>query len=128
MATGIVQQQYQARLASIVEFSDDAILSKDLDGTIRTWNPAAERLFGYREDEIVGRSIDLIIPPDRDHEEKMILTRIRRGEKVDHYETLRRTKDGRVIDVSISVAPIRNGAGKVFGASTIVRDMSERKQ
>lgn len=119
--------EQQARLASIVESSEDPILSKDLDGIIRTWNPAAQRLFGYSEWEVVGRPITILIPPNRRQEEKMILLRIRRGERVRHYETTRISKSGHLIDVSMTVSPIRDSAGRIIGASTIVRDITEAK-
>lgn len=123
---GLAEEQ-QARLASIVESSEDAILSKDLQGIVRTWNPAAQRLFGYSEWEIIGRPITILIPPNRRQEEKMILVRIRRGEKVRHYETVRVAKNGRLVDVSMTVSPIRDSAGRIIGASTIVRDVTEAK-
>ncbi len=116
------------RLASIVESSDDAIVSKDLSGIIKTWNTAAERLFGYLAEEVVGKSITILIPPDRENEEPAILERLSRGERIDHYETIRRRKDGTLIDVSLTVSPVRNRAGKVIGASKIVRDITERKR
>jgi two-component system, LuxR family, sensor kinase FixL len=123
-----VDSQDQAILAAIVDCSDDAILSKDLKGSILTWNKSAERLFGYRPREIVGKSITLLIPANRLAEEKMILGKLRRGKRVEHYETVRVHKDGREIDVSISVAPLRNSSGKVVGASKIIRDISDRNQ
>src|SRR5258708_1608359 len=101
----------QARLAAIVDCSDDAILSKNLKGTILTWNKAAERLFGYRAGEIVGQSITVLIPSDRLADEKMILGNLRRGERVEHYETVRLCKDGRPVEVSISVAPLHDASG-----------------
>ena len=116
------------RLASIVESSDDAIVSKDLSGIIKTWNTAAERLFGYLAEEVVGKSITILIPPDRENEEPAILERLARGERIDHYETVRRRKDGTLIDVSLTVSPVKNRAGKVIGASKIVRDITERKR
>lgn len=115
-------------LAAIVESSDDAILTKDLDGTITSWNNAAERLFGYRAAEIVGKPIMLLLPDDRQDEEAPILARLRRGERVRHYETVRRRKDGSLIDISLSVSPLREASGRVIGASTIARDITERKQ
>lgn len=121
-------QQDRARLASIVEYSDDAILSKDLNGTILTWNAAAERLFGYAADEIVGRSIHCLIPEDRVEEERMILARVARGERVNHYETVRRRKDGGRVEVSITVSPIRDGRGRIIGASKVLRDIGERRR
>jgi PAS domain S-box-containing protein len=116
------------RLAAIVESSDDAIISKDLNGTIMSWNRAAERIFGYAAVEAVGRSIHLIIPDDRRGEEDNVLAHIRRGEKVDHFETIRRRKDGSFIPISLTVSPIRDEAGVVIGASKIARDITERKQ
>ena len=115
-----------ALLAAIVQSSDDAICSKDLDGTITTWNQAAERMFGYSEAEAVGRSIRMIIPAGREHEEDEVLSRIRRGETVDHFETVRRRKDGTFVPISLSVSPIRGADGTLIGASKIARDISER--
>jgi PAS domain S-box-containing protein len=115
------------RLASIVESSDDAIVSKDLDGIIQTWNSGAARLFGYRPEEAIGRSITMVIPEDRLDEETDILARIRRGERVDHYETVRKRRDGTLIDISLTISPIRDARGTVVGASKIARDISARK-
>jgi len=116
------------RLAAIVESSDDAIISKDLNGIITTWNRSAERLFGYSPAEVIGKPVTVLIPPDRLDEEPGILARIRRGEKVDHYETVRQRKDGSLIDISLTVSPVRDAAGNVVGASKISRDISERKR
>jgi PAS domain S-box-containing protein len=115
-------------LASIVESSDDAIVSKDLNGIITSWNRGAERLFGYTVDEAVGKSVTILIPPDRQHEEAAILERIKRGQRVDHYETVRQRKHGSLIDISLTVSPVRNIEGKLVGASKIARDITERKQ
>ena len=115
------------RLAAIVESSDDAIVSKDLNGIITSWNPAAERMFGYAAVEAVGQSIHLIIPADRRGEEDEVLAHIRRGEKVDHFETVRQRKDGSLIPISLTVSPIRDETGTVIGASKIARDVTERK-
>lgn len=120
--------QLQSCLAAIVESSDDAIVSKDLNGTIRSWNAAAERLFGYTAEEAIGRSITMLIPEGRPDEEPAILSRIRRGERVNHYETTRRRKDGSFIEVSLTVSPIRDGTGRVVGASKIARDITDRKR
>lgn len=117
-----------ARLAAIVATSDDAIVSKTLEGRIVTWNAAAARLFGYPPEEAVGRPITMIIPPELHSEEEQILARLQRGERIDHFDTVRITKDGRRIDVSLTVSPLRDGSGRVVGASKIARDVSERKQ
>jgi PAS domain S-box-containing protein len=116
------------RLASIVESADDAIVSKDLTGTILSWNRGAERLFGYGEYEVVGRSIRVIIPPDRLAEEKHILERLSRGEHIEDFETVRRRKDGSLVEISLTVSPIRDDDGKIIGASKIARDISQRKR
>jgi PAS domain S-box-containing protein len=116
------------QLAAIVEAADDAIVSKTLDGTVLTWNPAAERLFGYRADEIVGRSIALIIPEDRQDEEPGLLTRIVAGERIANYESVRVKKDGSTCHVSLTVSPVRDKRGAIIGASKIVRDITERKR
>jgi PAS domain S-box-containing protein len=115
-------------LASIVEFSDDAIVSKNLDGIITSWNKGAERLFGYLAEEVIGRPVTILIPTERLHEEAVIIERIRRGDRVDHYETIRQRKDGSLIDVSLTISPMRDGEGAVVGASKIARDIGERKQ
>ncbi len=123
-AEGVVQ----ARLAAIVESSDDAILSKTLDGIIQSWNRGAERLFGYTSEEAVGRHIMLIIPEDRYDEEREIIARIGAGERVDHFETVRLTKSGAAIDISLTVSPIRDASGEIVGASKVARDIGERKR
>ena len=117
-----------ARLAAIVESSDDAIVAKDLNGIITSWNRAAERMFGYTADEAIGQSIRLIIPESHQHEEDTILDRIRRGESVQHFETIRCRKDGSCLPISVTVSPIRDKAGTIIGASKIARDISERKR
>jgi PAS domain S-box-containing protein len=115
-------------LASIVESSDDAIISKDLNGIITSWNRGAECLFGYTGDEVIGKPVTILIPADRLDEEPEILARIRRGERIDHYDTVRRRKDGSLIDISLTVSPLRDAAGRIIGASKIARDISERKR
>lgn len=115
-------------LAAIVESSDDAIISKSLQGIITTWNLRAERLFGYTAAEAVGRPITILIPEDRLDEEPAILARIHAGERVDHFETVRRRKDGTFIDISLTISPIRSSDGTIIGASKIARDISERKR
>ncbi len=117
--------QKQAILASIIATSDDAIISKTLDGVINSWNPAAERMFGYTEAEAVGKHISLIIPPDRLSEEDVIIGNISQGRKVDHFETVRMTKNGGMIPISVTISPITNNSGRVIGASKIARDISE---
>ena len=116
------------QLASIIENADDAIVSKDLNGTILSWNRGAERLFGYADHEVVGGSITVIVPPDRLDEEKDILERLRRGERIEHFETLRRRKDGSFVEISLTVSPVRDDEGKIVGASKIARDISQRKR
>jgi PAS domain S-box-containing protein len=120
--------EVQARLAAIVESSEDAIVSKTLAGVIRSWNAGAERLFGYSPQEAVGQPITLIIPPERHDEERAILERLCRGDRVEHFETVRVAKDGRRLDISLTVSPIRDDAGHVIGASKIARDITERKR
>jgi PAS domain S-box-containing protein len=117
-----------AWLAAIVESSDDAIVSKTLDGIVTSWNPAAERLFGYTAEEMIGRPIATLAAPDRENEMPAILESIRRGEKIDHYETVRRRKDGSLVDISLTVSPIRDETGRIVGASKIARDISVRKR
>jgi PAS domain S-box-containing protein len=115
-------------LASIVESSDDAIVSKNLDGIITSWNRGAERVFGYTAEEAVGQPITIVIPQDRQGEEREILTRIRRGERIDHFETIRQRKHGSLIVVSLTVSPVKNAEGKIVGASKIARDITEQKR
>ncbi len=115
-------------LASIVESSDDAIIGKTMDGVITSWNRAAELMYGYSAGEMIGKSMALLSPPERDGEIPDILRRIREGRRVEHYETLRRRKDGAVVHISVTVSPIRDAAGRLIGASSIARDISERKQ
>ncbi|MFD1770472.1 PAS domain-containing sensor histidine kinase [Sphingobacterium suaedae] len=123
----VAAQENDARLAAIIRSSNDAIVAKTLDGIVTSWNAAAERIFGFREEEIVGRSILTIIPDDRKHEEDFILARLRGGESVEHFETKRLTKFGPLIDVSLTISPIRDGDGKIIGVSKIARDITEKK-
>ena len=116
------------RLASVVESSDDAILSMDLEGTITTWNKGAQQIFGYSAAEMVGKSITVLVPPNREDEEPAILARLKRGERIEHYETVRRRKDGKLLHVSLSVSPILDSEGEVVGASKISRDITARKE
>ena len=122
-----LSDEMNARLASIVAFSDDAIISKDLAGIITSWNPGAQRLFGYRADEAVGKPMTMLIPRDRADEEPAILERIARGETTDHFETVRLRKDGGQIDVSVTISPIRDAQGRIIGASKIARDITDRR-
>jgi PAS domain S-box-containing protein len=117
----------QAQLSAIVESSDDAILSKSLDGIIQTWNKGAERIFGYGAEDVVGQSVLMLIPADRHHEEADIIARVRAGEPVEHFETVRQRKDGSLIDISLTVSPVRNADGVIIGASKIARDISGRR-
>jgi PAS domain S-box-containing protein len=123
-----VGEQATQRLAAIVESSEDAIVAKDLNGIITSWNRGAERLFGYTPSEAVGQPITIVIPADRLDEEPKILARIRRGERVEHFETIRRRKDGSPVEISLTVSPIRNRAGEIVGASKIARDITERQR
>jgi PAS domain S-box-containing protein len=118
----------ESYLSAIITSCDDAIVSKDLDGKITSWNQGAERLFGYTAEEACGQSIRLIIPSDRQSEEDEVLSRVRRGECVEHFETVRKRKDGSEIDISLTVSPVKNKAGRVIGASKIAHDISERKE
>ena len=120
-------EKERAFLSAIVELSDDAIISKSLDGVIQSWNVGAERLFGYRADEAVGQSIKLIVPPELVHEEHEIIARLSRGERIDHYETTRVAKDGKRIGISVTISPIRDGSGKIVGASKVARDITPQK-
>jgi len=118
----------RARLAAIVESSNDAIVSKDLNGIITSWNAGAQQLFGYTAEEAIGQSIRMLIPPERAEEEPLILQRIRNGERVEHFETFRRRKDGSLVNISVTISPIVDGHGRIIGASKIARDITERKQ
>ena len=123
-----IAEEAQGRLVAIVESADDAIIGKDLNGVITDWNRGAERLFGYTAEQAIGNSIRMLMPPERLDEESGILRRVRRGEVVDHYETIRRRKDGKLLDISLSVSPIYDAQGRIVGASKIARDISERKR
>ena len=121
-------EEESARLAAIVESSDDAIIGKSLEGIILSWNRGAERLYGYSSTKVIGKSIGLLMPPEKTHELAPLLEQVRRGQPVRHFESLRLTRDGRVIPVSLSISPMRNREGAIAGAATIARDISERKQ
>jgi PAS domain S-box-containing protein len=118
------RERLALRLAAIVESTDDAVIGKDLNGTITSWNAAAERLYGYTADEAVGQSIRIIVPPNKFAEEDEVLARLRRGEKTEHFETVRQAKDGRLIEVSLTVSPIKTRNGEIIGASKIARDLT----
>lgn len=122
------REDTESRLAAIVASSDDAIVSKDLNGIILTWNYGAERIFGYTPDEAIGKSIRMLIPADRQSEEDDVLAKIRLGQVVDHFETVRQRKDGTLIDVSVTISPIKNADGQIVGASKIARDVSEQRK
>jgi PAS domain S-box-containing protein len=116
------------RIASIVESSDDAIIGEDLNGVVTSWNKGAERIFGYLAEEVIGKPVTILIPPDRQNEGPGLLERVTRGEHIGHYETVRQRKNGSRADISLTVSPIRNANGKIIGASKIARDISERKR
>ena len=128
MARAIPPGYHAEYLAAIVDSSEDVIVSKTLDGTIISWNPAAKKIFGYTAEEAIGKHITLIIPSERWSEEEEVLARLRRGERIEHFETIRRTKDGRILNISLTVSPIRDEMGKIVGASKIARDITERKR
>ena len=128
MSTYPESEEAAAYLAAIVDSSDDAIVSKNLSGTIQTWNKGAERIFGYTAAEVIGRPILVIIPPHLYHEEEAILGRLRNGERIDHFETVRRRKDGALINISLTVSPVRDATGRIIGASKVARDITERKR
>lgn len=117
-----------ALLAAIVESSDDAIASKTLDGIVTSWNRSAERLFGYAAAEMIGRPIAVLAAPGREDEMSAILARIRRGERVDHFDTVRRRKDGTLVEISLTVSPVRDAQGRIVGASKVARDITERRR
>lgn len=121
-------EKARAHLAAIVESSDDAIISKNLQGIITSWNKSAEKLFGYTAMEAIGQSVTILIPPQHIDEEVLILRKIRKGETIDHYETVRQRKDGTLINISLTVSPIRSETGNIIGASKIARDITERKR
>ena len=124
----LVIEREAMRLAALVDSSEDAIVSKDLNSIVQTWNPAAERMFGYTAEEAIGRSIRIIIPPERRSEEDEVLDKVRRGIPVSHFETVRQRKDGSRLDISLTVSPIKNADGRVVGASKIARDISVHKE
>jgi two-component system CheB/CheR fusion protein len=123
-----IAQRDEAHLSAIVESSDDAILSKNLNGIIQSWNNSAERLFGYTAAEAIGQPVVMLIPIDRHNEEPEIIARIKKGERIDHYETVRRRKDGSLIEISLTISPVKNSKGEIVGASKVARDISERRK
>jgi len=116
------------QIAAIVESTEDAVVTKDLDGVITSWNQGAQRLFGYSAEEAIGKPVTMLIPMDRQDEEPVILARIRRVERVEHFDTVRQRKDGSAVDISLTISPVRNPEGKIVGASKIARDISERRR
>ena len=118
------EEMARSRMAAIIESSNDAVISKNLDGVLTSWNAGAERIFGYSAREILGISVLRLVPPERQAEEEQILSQIRRGIRLEHFETVRVTKEGRMIDVSVTVSPIKDATGKVVGASKIARDIT----
>ena len=123
-----ITEQSRQWLGAIIESSDDAIISKNLDGIIKSWNKGAERIFGYQENEVIGKPVTLLMPPERYNEEPAILASIRQGERFDHYETVRKRKDGSLIDISLSISPVKDVGGRIIGASKIARDITQRKR
>jgi PAS domain S-box-containing protein len=121
-------EEHDALLAAIVESSEDAIISKNLEGTVTSWNEGARRLFGFAAEEVVGQPGSRVIPNSHSDEEAQILARIRQGERVEHYETIRRHKDGGLVDVSLTISAIRDGNGRIIGLSKIARDITEKKK
>jgi PAS domain S-box-containing protein len=121
-------QEAQALLAAIITSSDDAIISKDLQGIVRSWNKSAERIFGYTAEEIVGKPITILFPPDRLNEEPKILERLKLGERIDHFETIRLRKDGTPVVISVTISPILDAKGKVIGASKVARDITQNSE
>ncbi len=124
----LTEEARLALLSAIVDSSDDAIISKDLNSIITSWNKSAERLFGYTAEEALGQPITILIPPDRLSEEPHIISRLKNGERVDHFETVRRRKDGTLLDISLAISPVRDSTGKIIGASKIARDITESKR
>src|SRR5262249_34997773 len=121
-------ERAQALLSEVVASSDDAVVSKTLEGVITSWNVAAERIFEYTPEEAIGQSITIIIPHERLDEEQSILAKLRRGERIEHYETVRISKSGKPIDISLTVSPVRDSSGEIVGASKIARDITNRKR
>jgi PAS domain S-box-containing protein len=122
------ERETRYRLAAIVESSDDAIISKDLNGTITSWNGGAERIFGYKADEMIGRPITLLIPPELQEDEVLILSKIRAGQRIEHFQTVRLHKNGDRLDVSLTISPVKDGNGKIIGAAKILRDVTQQKK
>src|ERR1051325_6895000 len=115
-------------LAALIESADDAIISKTLDGIITSWNQGAQRIFGYTADEVIGKPVTILIPAGHEDEEPAFLARLRAGKRIEHYETVRVTKDGRLLDISLTVSPIKGSNGEIVGASKIARDITDQKQ
>ena len=121
-------EEVQALLAAIIASSDDAIISKDLNGVVQSWNQSAERIFGYTAEEMIGQPITILFPPDRLEEEPKILDQLRRGKRVDHFETVRVSKDGRQLDISVTISPVKDPTGRIVGVSKVARDITSIKR
>jgi len=132
LATAVSEQrraeEVKGYLAAIVDSSEDAIIGKTLEGIIASWNRGAERIFGYTAEEVLGQPITVLIPPDRLDEEPTIIARLRRGERIEHFETVRRRKDGQIVDISLTISPIKDGTGKIIGVSKTGRDITEQRR
>jgi PAS domain S-box-containing protein len=128
MAFSLLSEDLHSLLEAIVESSDDAIFSKTLEGLVLSWNRGAEQLYGYSAHEMIGRSVSLLVPEDRRPEWAVIMRRLAEGQRIASFETVRRRKDGRLVEVSVTISPVRDATGKIIGASTIARDITERKQ
>jgi len=128
VSTAASDSHSDRHFAAIIESTHDAIISKDFDGIIQSWNPAAEKIFGYTAAEAIGKSVTMLIPEGHEDEEPKILARVRRGEKIDHYETVRKRKDGSLVNISLTISPIKDASGKLIGASKIARDVTEQKR
>jgi PAS domain S-box-containing protein len=128
VSTAASELHSDRHFAAIIESTHDAIISKNFDSIIQSWNPAAEKIFGYTAEEAIGQSVTMLIPAGHEDEEPKILARIRRGEKIDHYETVRRRKDGSLLNISLTISPIKDASGKIIGASKIARDITEQKR
>ena len=128
MASIITMMERLLHWAAVIESSDDAVISKSVDGYITGWNAAAERLYGYKAEEVIGQPVSMLMPPEKVDDFPKIMNQLKAGKKIEHYETQRRAKNGRIINVSLTVSPIRDSQGNLIGASKIARDISDRKE